>query len=122
MERPFGCYSPQIISTNTPEHTFMYFFLFKNIDLFFFLGGYCPFTRQRLLSYMKGFGSWRLLCVTCSRRTIQLQDQCGENPVARLQPTTGVISHIFTTRSVPQVTISPLAMSMDIWEMLCFPS
>lgn len=51
-----------------------------------------------------------------------LQDQWGENPVARLQPTTGVISHIFTTRSVPQVTISPLAMSMDIWEMLCFPS
>lgn len=44
MDRPFGCYSPQIISTNTPEHTFMYFFLFKNIDLFFFLGGYCPFT------------------------------------------------------------------------------
>lgn len=36
MDRPFGCYSPQIISTNTPEHTFMYFFLFKNIDLFFF--------------------------------------------------------------------------------------
>lgn len=44
----------------------------------------------------------------------EFQDQCGENPVARLQPTTGVISHIFTTRSVPQVTISPLAMSMDI--------
>lgn len=36
MDRPFGCYSPKIISTNTPEHTFMYFFLFKNIDLFFF--------------------------------------------------------------------------------------
>lgn len=28
----------------------------------------------------------------------------------------------FTTRSVPQVTISPRAMSMDMWEMLCFPS
>lgn len=25
----------------------------------------------------------------------QLQHQCGENPVARLQPTTGVISHIY---------------------------
>lgn len=28
----------------------------------------------------------------------------------------------FTTRSVPQVTIRPLATSMDMWEMLCFPS
>lgn len=34
MDRPFGCYSPQIISTNTPEHTFMYYFLFKNICFF----------------------------------------------------------------------------------------
>lgn len=52
----------------------------------------------------------------------QLLDQRGAKPVARLQPTTGVMSHIFTTRSVPQVTISPRAMSMDMWEMLCFPS
>lgn len=28
----------------------------------------------------------------------------------------------FTMRSVPQVTISPLATSMDMWVMLCFPS
>lgn len=53
---------------------------------------------------------------------VRLPDQCGEKPVARLQPTTGVMSQIFTTRSVPQVTIRPLATSMDMWEMLCFPS
>lgn len=35
MDRPFGCYSPQIISTNTPEHTFMYFFFLKILICFF---------------------------------------------------------------------------------------
>lgn len=52
----------------------------------------------------------------------QGQDQREVKPVARLQPTTGVMSHIFTTRSLPHVTIRPLEMSMDIWEILCFPS
>lgn len=102
-------------------HLNIYFFLFKNIDLFF---------RWLLSIYMtvavelhEGFCFVEVTVrVQGGADITQLQHQCGENPVARLQPTTGVISHIFTTRSVPQVTISPLAMSMDIWEMLCFPS
>lgn len=43
-----------------------------------------------------------------------LANQRGEKPVAKLQPTTCVISHILTMRSLPQVTIRPLDGSMSM--------
>lgn len=98
---------------NTPLHL-----LSKNVDLF--VSGYCPFMRQHCGAAREGLHLVELLFLAVD--VTQLSDQCGENPVARLQPTTGVMSQIFTMRSVPQVTISPLATSMDMWEMLCFPS
>lgn len=49
-------------------------------------------------------------------------NQRGEKPVAKLQPTTCVISQILTMRSLPHVTIRPLDGSMSMWAMLCFPS
>lgn len=105
-------------STNALKHTGMLFFSFEKCRSVFKWLLSVQVTVTVALQGRTAFGAGG----RGGADIAQLPDQCGEKPVARLQPTTGVMSHIFTMRSVPQVTISPLAMSMDMWEMLCFPS
>lgn len=84
-------------------------------------------------SLLPGVFNWLQGAYERGRQACQSEGETGpEMSHARLQHDEGAVCTelltgtaervTFTMRSVPQVTISPLATSMDMWEMLCFPS